>query len=322
MSESLVEAQKILVLTSSSTGNNVFCTPAIRLLRKHLPDAVIDVVALNKLSAEVFENNQDINHCYVINKTCHFDKLAKDYTNVIVLNKNALKKIPNIKAPFLLVPAISNATHHAEQLLQFIAGWLNVEVTDEDRQYVINTQHTAESLLSKFAYSSRDTLINIHLGCGTTLLHGWKFFYSRRADDKKLWSIDAYIELGKLLQLKIPQLKILITGTNNESFLAKKFEKQVPNTINLVGKTTVSDLAALMKCANLFIAHDCGVFHIAASSSVPIIGLFGPTNPILTGPYPLKPQHFVVKKESMTDISTDEISELAVAVLKKFPKAP
>ncbi len=319
MSNNLIESQKVLVLTSSSTGNNVFCTPAIRLLRKHMPHAVIDVVTLNRLSAEVFENNPDIDNCYVMSSSRAFDKLAKDYTQVFVLNKNALKKLPDIKTPYILASPLSNTVHHAEQLLQFIARWLGVDVKDEDRHYVIQTDQTAENLLSKYAVSSDAVLINIHLGCGTTLLHGWKFFYPRRADDKKLWSIDAYIALGNALQAHIPKLRIAITGTGNESFLAKKFEKQVPNTINLVGKTTVSDLTALMKRANLFIAHDCGVFHIASASNVPMVGLFGPTNPVLTGPYPLKAQHAVIKKESMADIAVDEVVVTAMDLLKKFP---
>jgi ADP-heptose:LPS heptosyltransferase len=316
----IANTDKILILTSSSTGNNVFCTPAIRLLHKYLPQASIDVVALNKLSAEVFENSPDIGQVYVTHKSRVFDDLAKNYTKIFVFNKNSLKKLDNIKTEFTLVPPSTESIHHAEHLLRFIAAWLKVEVTDADRHYVIETQQTAENLLAKYVLAKDAVLINIHLGCGTTLLHGWKFFYSRRADDKKLWSIDAYIALGKALQAHIPNLRIVITGTNNEAFLAKKFEKNVPNTINLVGKTTVADLSALMKRLDLFIAHDCGVFHIAAASSVPIVGLYGPTSPIATGPFPIKPQHKVIKKDEMTDISVDEVVASALDLLERFPR--
>ena len=321
----ITNTDKILILTSSSTGNNVFCTPAIRLLRKHLPQVTIDVVALNKLSAEVFENNPDIGQVFVTSKNRVFNDLAKNYTKVFVFNKNSLKKLDNIKTPFILATPSAAPIHFAEHLLRFMAEMLKVEVTDADRHYVIETRQTAEHLLASYvlankAVSKESALINIHLGCGTTLLHGWKFFYSRRADDKKLWSIDAYIALGQALQAALPQLRIVITGTNNEAFLAKKFEKNVPNTINLVGKTTVADLSALMQRLDLFIAHDCGVFHIAAASNVPIVGLFGPTNPVATGPFPIKPQHQVIKKTLMTDISVDEVVDAALELLKRFPR--
>lgn len=320
MSDMASSAQKILLVTSGSTGNNVFCTPAIRLLRKHLPEATIDVVALNKLSAEVFENNPDINQLFVIKNSSGLDRIAKNYTTILLLNNSALKKLRGLKAPYLLIPTMNPEVHHADQVMQFVANWLGVAVVEDDRKYVIETQQSAEKLLANYALSDTDVLINIHLGCGTTVLHGWKFFYSRRADDKKLWSIEAYIALGKKLHALIPNLKISITGTSNESFLAKKFEKQVGGTINLVGKTKVSDLVALMQRANLFIAHDCGVFHIAAATNVPIVGLYGPTNHVLTGPYPIKAQHIVIKKAEMTDISEQDVTEAACELLKKFPR--
>ena len=285
-----------------------------------MPQAAIDVVALNKLSAEVFENNPDIGQIFVTSKSRVFDDLAKNYSKVFVFNKNSLKKLNHIKTAFTLIPPLTDAIHHAEHLLRFVAEMLKVEVTDEYRHYVIETQQSAEHVLAKYEVAEATPLINIHLGCGTTLLHGWKFFYSRRADDKKLWSIDAYIALGKALQAALPQLRIVITGTSNEAFLAKKFEKNVPNTINLVGKTTVADLSALMRRLDLFIAHDCGVFHIAAASNVPIVGLFGPTNPIATGPFPFKAQHKVIKKGEMTDISVDEVVDSALHLLKRFPQ--
>jgi ADP-heptose:LPS heptosyltransferase len=81
----------------------------------------------------------------------------------------------------------------------------------------------------------------------------------------------------------------------------------------------VADLSALMKRADLFIAHDCGVFHIAAASNVPIVGLYGPTSPIATGPFPVKPQHKVIKKSEMTDISVDEVVASVLDLLKRFP---
>lgn len=320
MTHSSASNPKLLVVTSGSTGNNVFCTPAIRLLRKHLPNATIDVVALNTLSAEVFEENPDINQLLVIKNSRGLDRIADHYDQVFLLNNSALKKLRGLKTSYLLVPAMRPDLHHADQVMQFVADWLQVNVTEADRQYVIESSQSPQNLLASYALCNSDVLVNIHLGCGTTVLHGWKFFYSRRADDKKLWSIDAYIDLAHQLQSMIPNLKISITGTSNESFLAKKFAKRVTNTINLVGKTKVSDLVALMKRADLFIAHDCGVFHIASASAVPIVGLYGPTNPVLTGPYPLKAQHHVIKKTAMTDISAQEVAESAVELLKKFPR--
>lgn len=313
--------RRLLILTSSSTGNNVFCTPAIHFIRKNFPEAVIDVVALSNLSAEVFAGNRDINRVYIIKSARAFDKLAKDYSQVICLNNNALKKLGSVQTRMQAVGHLVQDVHHAEQLLQFVASIFGREVSDADRSYVIDgSQGKADALLGKHDVAPDALLVNIHLGCGTTLLHGWKFFYHKRSDDKKLWPIEQYVHLGNALVNALPGVRIVITGTRNESFLAKKFTRQVPGTINLVGKTSVPDLRQLMNRASLFIAHDCGVFHIAAASEVPIVGLFGPTNHILTGPYPQRPQHTVIKKESMAEISVEEVVAAALRQIESSRK--
>ncbi len=311
---------KLLVVTSSSTGNNIFCTPAIHLLRKHLPDAVIDVVTLNELTAQVFEGNPDINQCLIASGARKLDALAKNYTQCLVLNKNALKKFKGLKSDYTLISEQPKDKHVAEHCLQFVADLLNVDVSDDDRHYVLKTSKDAAQVLGH-EIPVEQTMLVIHLGCGTTLLHGWKFFYSRRAADKKLWSIEAYIALGQQLQAAIPGVKIVVTGTKNERFLAKQFVKAVPNTVNMAGKTTVADLVALMQRANAFIAHDCGVFHVAAATDVPIVALYGPTNPVLTGPFPHKPQHSLIKKAQMADITPEEVVTAVQQLLTQYPGA-
>jgi ADP-heptose:LPS heptosyltransferase len=321
MTSSSVPSEKILILASNSTGNNIFCTPAIRFLKKHLPEARIDVVALNKLCAEVFDGNPSINQVFVIDSRRAFDKLAKDYDRIICLNANAKKKLGDMQTPMTIIGNITGDSHHAEQLLQFVAGLLGHAVTDEDRPYFIHsTPELASALLKGADLTADNLLISIHLGCGTTKLHGWKFFYSKRADDKKLWPVDEYIQLGKALMDANPKVRIIITGTRNESFLAKQFEREVPGTINLVGKTSVADLHSLMQRVDLFIAHDCGVFHVAAASDVPIVGLFGPTNHVLTGPYPIKPQHKLIKKMEMAEIAVPEVVEAALTLISAYPR--
>ena len=314
-------SDKILILTSSSTGNNVFCTPAIHFLRKHRPDNLIDVAALNELSAEVFEGNRDIDHVHVVTKARALDKLARHYDRVVAFNGNALKKLTGFETAVIPMGPLSDDVHHAEQLLQFVSSLVKQGVTDQDRHYVLAGSAAQLSSLLPASEELEDALlVNIHLGCGRTLLHGWKFFYKGRADDKKLWPIEAYIELGRALVHMNPRLRIVLTGTRNEAFLARQFTRSVEGTINLAGKTSVAQLRALMDRADLFIAHDCGVLHIAAASEIPIVALFGPTNHRLTGPYPPKAQHRLIIKDTMADIKVTEVVEAAADLLDTYPK--
>jgi ADP-heptose:LPS heptosyltransferase len=54
----------------------------------------------------------------------------------------------------------------------------------------------------------------------------------------------------------------------------------------MTGQTTLSQTAALIEKCSLFISNDSGLLHVASAVKAPVIGLFGPTDPGRTGPYP------------------------------------
>ncbi|MBI4698864.1 MAG: lipopolysaccharide heptosyltransferase II [Nitrospirae bacterium] len=55
--------------------------------------------------------------------------------------------------------------------------------------------------------------------------------------------------------------------------------------INLCGKTDLRELLALIAGARAVVSNDSGPMHIGAALDVPVVALFGPTDPERTGPY-------------------------------------
>jgi len=307
---------RVLLLAHGHTGNNVFCTPTVRFLKKFYPETTFDIVALTKASSEVFENNPDINSIYVLDSKRAVKKLARNYTTVICLNPKSENLLDGTTVNIMNVPPLPTGIHHADHMLNQIASYTNCDLHESDRQYQIQANTAMiESILIENKIEKDEILIGMHLGCARTAIHGWKFFYKNRASHQKLWPLDKYITLGKMLLEVNPNLRIFITGTKNEIFLGKQFEKEVPRTINLIGETSVSDIVGILNKSNLFLTQDCGVLHVASASTVALIALFGPTNPIATGPYPMWLNRCVIKKDSMLDIEPDEVAELAKQIL-------
>lgn len=54
--------------------------------------------------------------------------------------------------------------------------------------------------------------------------------------------------------------------------------------ISLVGQTTMRDLPALLSSCSVFVGNDSGAMHIAAAVGLPVVGVFGPTDPEATRP--------------------------------------
>jgi ADP-heptose:LPS heptosyltransferase len=72
-----------------------------------------------------------------------------------------------------------------------------------------------------------------------------------------------------------------VVGAPGDGELAR----QIPGATDLTGKTSLMELAALMELASVIITNDSGPMHIAAAMNRPMVALFGPTNPVRTGPY-------------------------------------
>lgn len=66
--------------------------------------------------------------------------------------------------------------------------------------------------------------------------------------------------------------------------------------VNLTGNTSLTSLPALLRKADWVIANDSGPMHLAAAMGLKTIALFGPTDPRVFGPYPVKsPTNYVIQ---------------------------
>jgi len=60
-----------------------------------------------------------------------------------------------------------------------------------------------------------------------------------------------------------------------------------PDVVDLVGRVSLAELATVIGRAALYIGVDTGVSHIAAATGTPMVVVFGPSNPIAWGPWPV-----------------------------------
>jgi ADP-heptose:LPS heptosyltransferase len=71
---------------------------------------------------------------------------------------------------------------------------------------------------------------------------------------------------------------VVILAAPSERALALRIERGLvtDRTLNLAGRTTIMQMAAVLKRCHLFIGNDSGPVHVAAAAGVPVIGFFGP----------------------------------------------
>jgi ADP-heptose:LPS heptosyltransferase len=80
---------------------------------------------------------------------------------------------------------------------------------------------------------------------------------------------------------------VVIVGGPGDEEHAVPILNSLPDAgvLDLTGKLYLSDVAAVVERARLFIGNDSGVMHIAAAMGAPTLGLFGPSDEMLYGPY-------------------------------------
>jgi len=112
---------------------------------------------------------------------------------------------------------------------------------------------------------------------------------SRRAE--KRWN--GFRQLTDLLLRDGSGRKIIWAGNNLVSYRESFPEGQF---LNLTGNTSLASLPALVRRADWVICNDSGPLHLAAALGVKTLGIFGPTDPRLFGPYPFNsPTNHVVQ---------------------------
>jgi heptosyltransferase-2 len=80
--------------------------------------------------------------------------------------------------------------------------------------------------------------------------------------------------------------KTLVVGGPGEERLGQAIGTGMRNRpVVLSGRTTVRELMAVIKRCNLFLSNDTGPMHIAEAFGVPLVAIFGPTDPRVTAPF-------------------------------------
>ena len=87
------------------------------------------------------------------------------------------------------------------------------------------------------------------------------------------------------LALLQDRYNIVILGSRGDGESAQEIVRMAPDRVlDLTGKTSLQEVAAIMASARAVVSNDSGLMHLAAYIGTPVIGLFGSTNPVWTRP--------------------------------------
>lgn len=285
---------KILVRATNWVGDAIMALPALRAIRAHFPEAEITILA-RPYVAFIYDNQRVCdNMMFVDYKRDMVGELRAQKFDIAVLLQNAFEAawfawragIPERIGyardgrSLLLTQAVAvprSGEIPAHELYYYLellrrVGWLDslphesfikLEVSEESRK------RAGEFLLS--AGVKPDSL-RIAIGAGASY------------GSAKCWPPDRFAELANRLQAHTGA-NVILFGARAEAPVSSAIAAgmRVP-PIDLTGKTAINDLPALLSQCHLFIGNDSGAMHVAAAVGLPVVAVFGSTDPFGTAP--------------------------------------
>jgi heptosyltransferase-2 len=287
---------RIVVVLPNWFGETLFATPFLRALRRGRPESWVATLG-RPACREVLLHNPRVNaglefdetgrHRGLIGKARLIGELRRErFDAAFILRRSlsrtlllALAGIPsrigfaNPKSGWLLTRRVAppeRPTHKAATYLPLLSA-AGIAADDGPCEYVVTEEERrrARALLAAQRLPSGAALAMLHPGAN------WAH---------KRWAPERFAALGDRLARE-QGCHPLITGGPDDGELAEAVRRRMRESASvLAGQTTLRELAACLEQARLVVSNDTGVLHIAAALGRPLVGLYGPTSPQLTGP--------------------------------------
>lgn len=300
MNSVLPNSQKILVVGPSWVGDMVMCHTLFKLLKLNNPAAIIDVLA-PAWSQGILERMPEVHKSIVLpfkhgelnlkQRIIFGKKLRAEKYHQVILIPNSLKsliipwaaKIPK-KTGWngkewprsmllndgrcldknnypLMVERFAALAFSKNAALPAELPWPKLLINSETRDQAVN----------KFAL-----IIDKAKPC-LMIAPGAEFGPSKR------WPVAYFAEVANRKMAEGWQ--VWLCGSPNDQDIANQIEKLISKPcVNLVGKTTLSEVIDLMSLASVVLSNDSGLMHIAAAVDRPVVALFGSTSAVSTPP--------------------------------------
>jgi lipopolysaccharide heptosyltransferase II len=312
---------RILIVRLRQIGDVVFTTPAIHALRARFPDAHLAYI-VEPHAAALVAANPHLNEVIVAPRTglvadlalgrrlraARFD-VAIDFhggprASMLTWLSGAPVRIGyevtgrswmytrRVARPRALRPR-----HSVENQWDLLAA-LEIPAPDRSQFPVEMTVDPAaaramDERLARAGVEPGDPIIVIHVSAGNPF---------------RRWPVAAFAALVTVLITRDRRRRVIVTSGPSDRQAADRVITHARSLltdedrghVTSCGDCSLAELRALVERAALYIGGDSGPLHVAATSAVPIVGLYGPTLPARSAPW--RSPHFIAEAIEVPDL--------------------
>jgi predicted lipopolysaccharide heptosyltransferase III len=300
----------ILLVRLRLIGDVVFTTPAIRALRRRYPDARISYI-VEEEAADVVRGNPHLDEVIVAVGR----HAPRRWRSDLALIRRLRRDRYDLAIDFHGGPRSSLlvwASRAPARIGFNVAGrsWMYTTVVDRPR--ALRPRHSVESQwdllrplgipppdpdtdptempVDRAAAASVDRRLR---DCGVQAASPVVVVHVSAGNPFRRWPIDSFVDLICRLAAADPSRRIVLTSGPSDAAAAASVADRARaqlgpehrDVISQTGEFNLAELRALIARAALYIGGDSGPLHIAGTTAVPVVGVYGPTLPVRSQPW-------------------------------------
>ncbi|MBN2143218.1 MAG: lipopolysaccharide heptosyltransferase II [Candidatus Aureabacteria bacterium] len=296
--------KKILIRGVNWLGDAVMSLPAIKILRQAFPDAQLDVLTPEKIGG-LYEFVPEISRIHTFSKEPFWKGMKDRFKLARNLKKEKYEScfiFPN-SFDSALVPSLAGIPerigfntqgrgwlltikvrppedyfkeHHSLHYFSIIQSVLKERMNPESvfsfSPLLILDENRKKQSMAKLKTEVPDAEHRHFIGMAPGAEYG----------PAKKWPLEKYRELCLRVLEENPALSILVFGTKQDDEAGKILETTHASVFDLTGKTNLAEFIGMLSLCRGVVTNDSGAMHMSGALGIPVIAIFGSTNPEAT----------------------------------------
>jgi len=271
-----VQVESILFITLSNLGDIILTTPVLEKLHDEFPGAKVDVIT-GIAGQDIFRDHPAVREVITLKRRKSF---MERISELIVLRHKKYDLAVDLKNS--LVPYLVGAKFHSKLSLGSNSSILHKKEEHLSKLISMGIDNVRKTRF--FMPVTDDERNNVNRILGAEDKRKVVVVNPGAKSHLKRWGNVKYAEVINKLVSGV-DCRVFITGDENDREVIEQVALfvKVP-VMNLCGKTSIGELAELMRKASLVITNDSAPLHVASAVGAPTIAIFGPSDDRRYGP--------------------------------------
>jgi lipopolysaccharide heptosyltransferase II len=294
---------KLLIRATNWVGDSIMALPALLAVRKRFPQAEIAILALpyvadiyrgQGVADELIAYDRKGQHAGIRGQEKLAAELKAREFDTALLLQNAFDAawiawragIPErigydrdarglLLTQAIRVPLAGEIpAHETFYYLELVkrAGWIDSLPDVPEISLLVTEEQTRHAEAKLQSFGSQRGAVRIAVSAGAAY------------GSAKCWPAERFaVTINQLLKARTAE--VILFGTSGEAAVATAIQAGLHQAaLDLIGKTEIAELPALLSRCTAFFGNDSGAMHVAAAVGLPVVVVFGPTDPYGTAP--------------------------------------